>query len=425
MEYDCKPAPWELLVGFTKLIARGAACGCPQHFLAVVVHPVDADQPPSTARAGAARRGSARCLIMQATGSALNGPLRARVTQTIMQAPHGNALAACAASILGVNLDDTPNFVKEPDYLAAMQAHAARHGCSLRKLALEDGRLPTSEALAPGSLCIARGTSPRGHGHVIVACVAADGLSLEFVHDPFPSGGFLDGHAVWAAIYFVATNRMPSDAPISLTVLPPERIDDAAALTAAAFAGRPNVWRAVCGATTPADMQRHFLGWLFARNLWLRRESGCNRVVMVDGKLVCSFMFVPPEVPDVSFCDMVRAGLLKLPLLFGLGPLKRLLKAKSLEEGELKELGGFRLERMVVLPSMQGRGIGSRALQIAFAEADAAGRPVVLSTNEERNVAFYSRFGFEVTSSTTRAIDGESYRVWTMARLPARAASRK
>ena len=210
-----------------------------------------------------------------------------------------------------------------------------------------------------------------------------------------------------------------SAATISLTVLPTERIDDAAALTAAAFAGRSNVWRAVCGATTPVDVQQHFLSWLFARNLWLRQESGCNRVVMFDGELVCSFMFVPPEIPDVSFCDMVRAGLLKLPLLFGLRRLSRLLKAKSLEEEELSTLGGFRLERMVVSPLMQGRGIGSRALQIALVEADAAGKPVVLSTNEERNVSFYSRLGFEVARSTTRDIDGESYRVWIMFRLPA------
>jgi len=212
---------------------------------------------------------------------------------------------------------------------------------------------------------------------------------------------------------------MSSDATIALTVLAPERIEDAAALTAAAFAGRPNVWRAVCGAATPTDAQQHFLSWLFARNMWLRQESGCNRGVMVDGELVCSFMLVPPEMPDVSFCDMVRAGLLKLPLLFGLGRLKRLLRAKSLEEGELKGMGGFRLERMVVSPSMQGRGIGSRALRVAIQEADAASRPVVLSTNEERNVTFYSRLGFEVVRSTTRDIDGESYRVWTMARLPA------
>ena len=32
-----------------------------------------------------------------------------------------------------------------------------------------------------------------------MAAVGSDGVSLVFEHDPFPSGGFLDGVAVWAA----------------------------------------------------------------------------------------------------------------------------------------------------------------------------------------------------------------------------------
>jgi len=206
--------------------------------------------------------------------------------------------------------------------------------------------------------------------------------------------------------------------PISLTALAPEDIDDAAALTAAAFAGRKNVWGAICGSATRLEEQRRFLSWLFARNLWLRQDSGCNRAVVLDGELVCSFMFVPPGTPDVSLCDMLRAGLLKLPLLFGLGRFKRLLSAKRQEEGELEGLGAFRLERMVVSPAVQGRGVGTRALRAALSEADAASAPVVLSTNEERNVTFYSRLGFEVVRSTTREIEGEAYPVWVMARSP-------
>ena len=124
------------------------------------------------------------------------------------------------------------------------------------------------------------------------------------------------------------------------------------------------------------------------------------------------------DTPDVSFCDMMRAGLLKLPLLFGVVRLQRLLKAKRVEEAELQGLDAFRLERMVVSPAVQGRGIGTRALRFALSEADAAGKPVVLSTNEQRNVAFYSRLGFEVVGSTTREIDGDCYSVWTMARPP-------
>ena len=37
-------------------------------------------------------------------------------------------------------------------------------------------------------------------------------------------------------------------------------------------------------------------------------------------------------------------------------------------------------------PSVQGKGIGTRALQLALAESDAAGHPVLLKTNEERSL---------------------------------------
>lgn len=38
-------------------------------------------------------------------------------------------------------------------------------------------------------------------------------------------------------------------------------------------------------------------------------------------------------------------------------------------------------------PSAQGKGIGTRALQLALKESDSAGHPVLLTTNEERNLA--------------------------------------
>ena len=130
-----------------------------------------------------------------------------------------------------------------------------------------------------------------------------------------------------------------------------------------------------------------------AGNLWLRKDSGCSRVILQDGKILCCFMFVPPGTPDVSFlplclshchhvghlvsadlpwfwffdgalfifnicrksilCDtvdrvvhidspyyppcvwhagfwqMLQAGILKLPLLFGPSALRRLLRLWS------------------------------------------------------------------------------------------------
>lgn len=148
---------------------------------------------------------SAEADVVAAGGEALQH----RVFQTITEAPHGNALAACAASLLGLSIDDVPNFVALDDYWAGMVAHAAEHEQQLCKVVLQDGCLPY--ATAPGRLCMARGKSPRGdHGHVIVAAVDADGRSLEHVHDPFPAGGFLDGVALWAAFYAPAAVSGPA-----------------------------------------------------------------------------------------------------------------------------------------------------------------------------------------------------------------------
>jgi methylmalonic aciduria homocystinuria type C protein len=77
--------------------------------------------------------------------------------------------------------------------------HSSR-GLSVLKVPLTTGKLPFPTSA--GTLCIARGESPRGgHGHVVVASVSADGTSLEMVHDPHPEGGFLAGPPAWAAFY--------------------------------------------------------------------------------------------------------------------------------------------------------------------------------------------------------------------------------
>ena len=47
---------------------------------------------------------------------------------------------------------------------------------------------------------------------------------------------------------------------------------------------------------------------------------------------------------------------------------------------------------MVVEPSVQGKGIGTRALQLALTESDATGHPVLLTTNEERSLVIFRKF---------------------------------
>ncbi|KAL1506964.1 hypothetical protein AB1Y20_007828 [Prymnesium parvum] len=127
--------------------------------------------------------------------------MASRVLQTDMTPQRGNALQACVASLLHLELSAVPNFILDPaGYWPAMLSHAASVGLSLAKLPLPEGKLPFPSC--PGTLCILRGLSPRGaHGHVVVGRVAADGLSIEPVHDPHPDSTFLHGPAEWCAFY--------------------------------------------------------------------------------------------------------------------------------------------------------------------------------------------------------------------------------
>jgi hypothetical protein len=69
-----------------------------------------------------------------------------RVHQTILEPPHGNALQACAASILGLPLNLVPNFVVEVDCWDAMLRFAALRGLTLIKVNLDGGLLPHKTA---------------------------------------------------------------------------------------------------------------------------------------------------------------------------------------------------------------------------------------------------------------------------------------
>ena len=97
--------------------------------------------------------------------------------------------------------------------------------------------------------------------------------------------------------------------------------------------------------------------------------------------------------------------------------MRRLLATKDyFEASERRVLGAragkvSRLNRLTVLPARQGQGVGSTALAAALRDVDA---PVMLETQDARNVAFYERLGFAVVDEDTCPI-GE-YHTWSMLR---------
>jgi GNAT superfamily N-acetyltransferase len=64
-----------------------------------------------------------------------------------------------------------------------------------------------------------------------------------------------------------------------------------------------------------------------------------------------------------------------------------------------------------VLPSHQGKGIGTKLLNRFCQEVDACSAPAYLETDTDKNVRFYERFGFEVVNET-QIFDVKNRNMW-------------
>ncbi|HEV8064833.1 MAG TPA: GNAT family N-acetyltransferase [Acidimicrobiales bacterium] len=74
------------------------------------------------------------------------------------------------------------------------------------------------------------------------------------------------------------------------------------------------------------------------------------------------------------------------------------------------------LELLVVDPSVQRSGIGGRLQETEMRTADEEGLPCYLETQNEDNLPYYRRFGYEVVEELTPVRNGPS--LWTMSRSP-------
>jgi ribosomal protein S18 acetylase RimI-like enzyme len=78
------------------------------------------------------------------------------------------------------------------------------------------------------------------------------------------------------------------------------------------------------------------------------------------------------------------------------GSLLRALELADLIEKHLPKEPFWYLHFAATHPSFQGRGFGGAAIRAGLARADHDGLPAYLETADEKNVALYQSFGFEV-----------------------------
>jgi GNAT superfamily N-acetyltransferase len=210
-----------------------------------------------------------------------------------------------------------------------------------------------------------------------------------------------------------------------LQVLDSSYIPECAKVMAEALSESPSyvyIFRGTKGYRTNA------LEWLFERNLRLT-VGKCPLTLrgILDaetGQVICCFLWTPVEHADLKLWEMIQAGLWQLPIRFGFLTLNRLLKLMDQMEaagGKPRDMNSITgdmdqessatkyimLERMAVRPSFQGKGLGTKALRAVLQEEQAKLNRLEDGTNsqqleihfetqEERNVLFYSRLGFEV-----------------------------
>lgn len=147
------------------------------------------------------------------------------------------------------------------------------------------------------------------------------------------------------------------------------------------------------------ETRREAMEFLFRKNIYLVKQK-CPECINVfydaDNMMECFFMLVPSfGAYHTLYEKVVVGGILEFGLRYGLATLMRLIKvsdyADAMENDLMKGRRFFSLQRMVVAKSKQGQGIGSKHLSNALKEADQLQLPVVLSTQDDRNVIFYGR----------------------------------
>ncbi len=124
--------------------------------------------------------------------------------------------------------------------------------------------------------------------------------------------------------------------------------------------------------------------------------------------------------PDshIGLLASARAGFFSLPFRFGFDGLSRAVAlgrhVEALRKSAAPESHWY-LVALGVAPAAQGQGVGGALLRPLLAQADEEGRPCYLDTFNERNLAFYSRHGFEVAQEA-RVENGPVF--WGMVRQP-------
>jgi ribosomal protein S18 acetylase RimI-like enzyme len=144
---------------------------------------------------------------------------------------------------------------------------------------------------------------------------------------------------------------------------------------------------------------------------WALRQG----VVETIGEGRAVAIWLPPGGMKGALTAMLRAGALLAPVRLGLGAMWRgALLLKAVQKLHACSVAGehWYLVALGVHPEHQGSGWGSQLVRHGLARAQSRNLPCYLETTNQRNIAFYQRYGFKLMGE--RSVGRSGLGVWGM-----------
>jgi ribosomal protein S18 acetylase RimI-like enzyme len=202
-------------------------------------------------------------------------------------------------------------------------------------------------------------------------------------------------------------------APVAPVRLPPERLDEAAAVL-----GRALVVDPLCIYVLP-DAQQRVSGVPLLMAMFLRLGLAHGEVWVTPPPIRGVACWLSPAHPTITAEDRNAAGWSGVGAAWGREAVDRFQAFIGDRDGAVGALAPgphWQLAWLGVEPGQQGRGIGSTLVRQMTTRADAEGVACQLFTFASRNVPIYEHLGFHVTLDTNLPSSG--LRLWVMARPP-------
>jgi ribosomal protein S18 acetylase RimI-like enzyme len=201
---------------------------------------------------------------------------------------------------------------------------------------------------------------------------------------------------------------------VSIVPMTTDRLDSAGQVFASSHADYPP-WRYVYpDARQRERAQRVF----FEATVRDALPFGAVDAAVADGQVLGIAVWLPPGRVPWSLSRKLRVIPAMLRVL-GVSPRRFHLFAGMGANAERfhPDYPHWNLETLGIREQAQGRGIGSRLMGPGLARADDTSLPCYLTTAKEQNLAFYERFGFEVTAEALPLVPGGPTH-WGMRRVP-------